>query len=281
MDPSPLSTNPVSTTLPSFRTTSPLPQILRSAAASSSTSSLSSLFQFAPTDADSLSSPSDEVRAHQATIAQAFSPTVAVVASRECEDLVRQKGFPGVLDLLRPFGDCVMGKVNIRDSQAMTLSVEDFSIKFIDFHHYAQNISNGSRIDQGPYAPKRVVPNYIPGGDLTALERLLEQHVEQQNNENYGGGGNGGEYSFLLRRMLSAMPVSAHETFSHPVACVLAVSSRHPEPIDALLALYNTTNNAPLPRYIDAGFLRYYVLIHDDDNDDIDKYISLVCPGLM
>jgi hypothetical protein len=74
--------------------------------------------------------------------------------------------------------------------------------------------------------------------------------------------------------MLSAIPVSAHETFSHPVACVLAVSSRHPEPIDALLGLYNTTNNAPIPRFIDAGFLRYYVLIHDEDHDDIDKYVS-------
>ena len=83
---------------------------------------------------------------------------------------------------------------------------------------------------------------------------------------------NDGEYSFLIRRILSAIPVSAHETFSHPVACILAVSSHHPEPIDALLGLYNTTNNALLPRYIDSGFLRYYVLVHDEDKDDIEKY---------
>jgi hypothetical protein len=99
---------------------------------------------------------------------------------------------------------------------------------------------------------------------IESTEKIREQQTGKEEIR-------GSEYSFFLRKMLSAMPVSAHETFSHPVACILAVSSHHPEPIDALLGLYNTTNNAPIPRYIDAGFLRYYVLIHDDDKDDFEK----------
>ena len=178
--------------------------------------------------------------------------------------------------MLRPFGDIVAGKVNIRDSQALTVSVEDFSVKFVDFHYYAQSVGNGREKEtQGPYAPKRtsILQSYVPGGDLGAIEQLMERRVEMAQQKDEGGGA--GEYSFFLKRMVSGIPVSAHETFSHPVACVLLVSSRHPEPIDALLGLYNTTNNAPIPRYIDAGFLRYYVLVHDEDNDDIDKCESL------
>jgi trafficking protein particle complex subunit 8 len=194
--------------------------------------------------------------------------------------MLRGKGYSGLLDLLRPFGDCIQGTVNIRDSQAMSIPVEDFTVKFIDFHQYAQGVANGREKPQGPYAPKPVsTQTYIPGGDLIAIERLMEQRIESLNETLEKEKMNGekievkeSEYSYFLRRMLSAIPVSAHETFSHPVACVLAVSSRHPEPIDALLGLYNTTNNAPIPRFIDAGFLRYYVLIHDEDTDDIDKY---------
>lgn len=283
------STSPSSLTsaVPSFRAASPLPQVLRSAAASSS-SSLSSLFQLTSSDPDYLSSfphssPSDELRAHAATIVQAFGPTVAVVATRECEDLVRSKGLAGGLfELLRPFGDAVAGKVNIRDSQALTLPVDDFTVKFIDFNYYAQQggMLNGRDTEhQGPYAPKKSAPNYIAGGDLSALERLMEQRVDllresetRNNGDDTGKFASGiGEYSFFLRRVLSGIPLSAHETFTHPVACILAVSSRHPEPIDALLGLYNTTNNAPIPRYLDSGFLRYYVLIHDDDKDDLEK----------
>lgn len=278
-----------SSALPSFRTASPLPHLLRSAAASSS-SSLSSLFQFTAADADSAphsphSSPSDELRAHAATISQAFGPTVAVVATRECDDLVRAKGVAGgLLELVRPFGDCVKGKVNIRDSQALTLPVDDFTVKFADFNAYAQPVIGVNGRDgaeyQDRYAPKKMSVNYIPGGDLAALERLMEHRVERMReaerkdteDRETGKLASGiGEYAFFLRRTLSAIPLSAHETFAHPVACILAVSSRHPEPIDALLGLYNTTNNAPIPRYIDSGFLRYYVLVHDDDKDDLEK----------
>lgn len=279
-----MSSSPTSTSfpvgaLPLFRTSSPFPQILRSAA-TSSTSSLSSLFQYTPTDLLDSTSLSKETRLHHAIIAQAFCPTVAVVASKECEEMLREKGYTGLMDLLRPFGDCVRGKVNIRDSQAMSVPVEDFSIRFVDFHYYAKGMANGtanSVEDRGRYAPKSpMVQTYIPGGDLIAIERLLETRIEPPEKETEQEGTKreikGTEYSFFLRKMLSAIPVSAHETFSHPVVCILAVSSHHPEPIDALLGLYNTTNNAPIPRFIDAGFLRYYVLIHDDDKDDLEKY---------
>lgn len=196
--------------------------------------------------------------------------------------MLRGKGYASFLELLRPFGDCIQGTVNIRDSQAMSIPVDDFTVKFIDFHQYSQGIANGKEKAQGPYAPKPILTqHYIPGGDLIAIERLMEQRIESlsESHEKETTNGEkterGSEYSYFLKRMLSAMPVSAHETFSHPVACILAVSSRHPEPIDALLGLYNTTNNAPIPRFIDAGFLRYYVLIHDEDNDNIDKYSLL------
>ena len=170
----------------------------------------------------------------------------------------------------------MQGKVNIRDSQALSIPVEDFSIKFVDFQQLAQSTTNG-REEHGPYAPKRSTPTYISGGDLAAIERVLEVHAEEANTEREEGieANGGGLYSYFLRKVLSGMPLTAHETFSHPVGCVLAVSTRHPEPIDALLGLYNTTNNAPIPRYIDAGFLRYYVLIHDEDKDDIDKYLPI------
>jgi trafficking protein particle complex subunit 8 len=272
-----MTSSPISSTLaaalPSLRSASPLPQILRSAAASSS-SSLSSLFQVSKEDGDTVFTVSDEARRRQALIAQAFGPAVAVVTSRECDDMLKGKGCSGLLELLRPFGDQVQGRVNVRDSQAMSIPVDDFSVNFVDFHHYAENTTNGQAAQtEGRYAPKQNARTNIPGGDLEAIEQLLEKRIESlpQSKEITDETYQDDEYSFFLRRILSAIPVSAHETFSHPVACVLAVSSRHPEPIDAFLGLYNTTNNAPIPRFIDAGFLRYYVLVHDDDNDDIDK----------
>jgi trafficking protein particle complex subunit 8 len=272
MTSSPLS-NTLAAALPSLRSASPFPQILRSAAASSS-SSLSSLFQINKDDGDSDFNVSDEARAHQAMISQGFGPTVAVVSSRECDELLKGKGCSGLLELLKPFGDQVQGRVNIRDSQALSVPADDFSVKFVDFHYYTQSTANGKTTQtEGRYAPKQTTRPHMPGGDLEAIEQLMEKKMEtiSQGKEVNGEARHENEYAFFLRRMLSAMPLTAHETFSHPVTCVLAVSSRHHDPIDAFLGLYNTTNNAPIPRFIDAGFLRYYVLVHDEDNDDFDR----------
>jgi len=227
-------------------------------------------------DGDIIFNVSDEARAHQLLISQGFGPTIAVVASRECDDMLKGKGCSGLLEILKPFGDQVQGRVNIRDSQAMSVPVDDFSVNFVDFLHYTKTTANGQTTpSEGRYAPKQTTRTYVPGGDLDAIEQLLEKKIESipQTKEVNDDLPHDNEYTFFLRRMLSAMPVSAHETFSHPVACILAVSSRHPEPIDAFLGLYNTTNNATIPRFIDAGFLRYYVLVHDEDNDDFDRYL--------
>ena len=84
-------------------------------------------------------------------------------------------------------------------------------------------------------------------------------------------------YSLYLRRLLSAFPMSPHETFSHPVACVIAISSRNSSPIEELRRLYQSTNigDDRLPQWVNNEYLRYYVLVHDEDNDDINKSISL------
>jgi hypothetical protein len=84
-------------------------------------------------------------------------------------------------------------------------------------------------------------------------------------------------YALYLRRLLSGMPLACHESFAHPVACVMAISSRHPAPIEALQKLYRETSQGErsLPPWVDGEYLRYYVLVHDEENGDITKSMAL------
>jgi hypothetical protein len=61
------------------------------------------------------------------------------------------------------------------------------------------------------------------------------------------------------------------------VACVIAISSRNPSPIEEFKRLYASTDNGDnrLPHWVNNTFLRYYVLVHDEDNDDIAKSTAL------
>jgi len=80
-------------------------------------------------------------------------------------------------------------------------------------------------------------------------------------------------HTLYLRRLLSGLPVVPHETFSHPVAGIIAISSRNPHPIEELRRLYNRQHDGDLrfPQWVENDFLRYYVLIHDEETGDIAK----------
>lgn len=65
-----------------------------------------------------------------------------------------------------------------------------------------------------------------------------------------------------------------YETFCHPVACIVAVSSHNPSPIETLRQLYNESGRR-IPAFVGPEYLRYYVLIHDEENDDITKSTAL------
>jgi hypothetical protein len=84
-------------------------------------------------------------------------------------------------------------------------------------------------------------------------------------------------YSLYLRRIFSGIPMIPSESISHPVASVIAISSRSPTPIEELRSLYDSSNTGEhrLPQWVHNEFLRYYVLIHDEDYDDIAKSMSL------
>ncbi|KAF1846797.1 uncharacterized protein K460DRAFT_282524 [Cucurbitaria berberidis CBS 394.84] len=227
---------------------------------------------------------SDEYRT---LIQRAFVPSVAVLADAQTEELVRAKGVEGgLLQLLRPFGESVPGKVTIRDSNGASKSWEDFGVRFVgvdDAYPDVRVDAVGQRTSSSSLRrPRRT------GGDVAQIEELVDRHLQYSEFNRHDPVSdylNKGEpaahsestsspfYSLYLRRLLSGLPVVPHETFSHPVAGIIAISSRNPHPIEELRTLYNRQHDGDLrfPQWVENDFLRYYVLIHDEETGDIAK----------
>ena len=224
-------------------------------------------------------------------------------ASPDTEAFVRQKGFHGGLyTLLRPYGERLQGRVIIRDSVGSSKGWDDFGVRFINAQELQR--SSARHVEGGPTdLETRGLPNgsqnlsehrkQSRSDDFTAvIDRLLSQQLHTENTivDSYKGdyfdyGGRSYEprpaglplYPFYLRKLLSSAPIVPYETFSHPVACMITVSSRHPAPIEALRQLYENTGHGfnKTPTWISTEYLRYYVLIHDEENDDITKSTAL------
>lgn len=210
-------------------------------------------------------------------IVRSFSPAVAILSSPDTDELVRGKGFSnGFRDLVRPFGEQVTGKVVVRDSVGSSRAWDDFGVRFMDLGessgHAHSNLNSKS------------------GASFGRLEELLERYVEEPIGELSRGVTDGeairpGEmasrmspyYRLFLTRLLSATGLSPHETFLHPVACVIAISSRNKAPIETLRQLYAETahGSRASPSFVNPEYLRYYLLVHDEDRDDIAKSSAL------
>ncbi|PGH23722.1 hypothetical protein AJ80_02150 [Polytolypa hystricis UAMH7299] len=212
---------------------------------------------------------SDDIRS---IIIRAFSPVIGVYASPDTDALIRRKGFKdGFRGLIRPFGERIAGKIVIRDSIGSSRSWEDYGVRFVDLG--AQNNGSSSAANAGAEPP-------LP--PLIQLEQMLEKHIHSADEplSSWSRAGEPGSnalplaspfYKLFLRRLLSSTPSSSHETFAHPVACVIAISSHTPQPLESLRQLYAHTSQGEKRSspWVHPEYLRYYVLIHDEDRDNI------------
>lgn len=229
-------------------------------------------------------------------IIHSFVPNVSIYASDDTELLIKEKGFRnGLWELLRPFGEKIQGKVTVRDSNGMSRAFEDFAIRFTRFGENVEppdpTMSNvqqksvptdSNSVQESMQRAKNtldqvesVVERHLSfaEGAIHQLSPLaleaLEQGLDPDSASPY--------YSLYLRRLLSGTPITPHETFAHPVACVIAISSRNDTPIEELRRLYAESNQGSkkLPLWVDNDYLRYYVLVHDEENDDITRSMGL------
>lgn len=198
---------------------------------------------------DYLESDYEQLQRSVSIIKQSFTPTIAILGSEDANELARDKAFGSLVEMLSPLGCPVQGSVSTRNSQSINVNLDDFVVRFTDFDNYCK-------------------PDIRTNGDLSAIEHALKSYLDnfQSSSEELE---THSLWNGYFRHLISDLPIAPQETFSHPVACLIAISSRNTSPIETLSDLYNRGRDAQIPGYIDRDYLRYYVLLHDDDVDNI------------
>ncbi|PHH83571.1 hypothetical protein CDD82_7132 [Ophiocordyceps australis] len=224
-------------------------------------------------------------------ILQSFVPRVAVYASKDTEALMTEKGLRhGLWELLRPFGEAVQGKVTVRDSNGVSRTFDDFAIRFTNLDRDVEYAASASRPQTLNSAVGQKEDPESATKDrkiLADIETVIDLHLSFGErsladmsapvHQDSGNRATSPYYALYLRRLLSATPLAPQESFAHPVACVIAISSRTENPIEELGKLYLDTSQGPkkFPPWVNGEYLRYYVLVHDEDKDDISASVNL------
>ncbi|ODV89196.1 hypothetical protein CANCADRAFT_14729, partial [Tortispora caseinolytica NRRL Y-17796] len=205
-------------------------------------------------------------------IAQAFAPRIAVFASSDANQLARKLNFPSFFHLIRPFGELIAKPVVIRNSKGLSTTIDNFNVHFV------------LPPDEHSTSTTDAYSTNSPPDDANNIDTLLRHSLVDSRNELRPSLGSlSNLFLHFFQKTLSAPPLSPHETFSHPTAGIVVITSRTPSPIDTLSSLYragSALNNGSLAAAqraspaIDREYLRFYVLIHHE-GDDYDSSAAL------
>ena len=134
--------------------------------------------------------PSDGKDDPRNLILSGFVPHIAVHTSIDTHELVQDKGFKGGLwELIRPFGEKIQGKVNVRDSIGAGRTYDDFGVRFVqlgDGLEIPDGIPGSRRSGEGrvlsPNGSKSIPESIAAqrlrtGGDVPQIERLVDRHL--------------------------------------------------------------------------------------------------------
>lgn len=199
-------------------------------------------------------------------ISRAFSPRVGVLSSPDVDQISQLRGVESFYEILRPFGDLVKGNVTVRNSNGSSSKYDDFCVHFypVQITHnqdhmqwLQQNISANTVIN-----PVKTSTSTNDMGNehiLSTLERLVAMKLDS-------GCPSQVRYFHYFRKLVSDFPISPHETFAHPAAIIIAVSTKSPNVLETFMQLHNSLlQTIPnRPSYMDSNFLRYYVLVNDN-----------------
>ncbi|XP_044985209.1 trafficking protein particle complex subunit 8 isoform X2 [Hordeum vulgare subsp. vulgare] len=187
------------------------------------------------------------------------TPVVMVLTTPLAEAACRKSGLSFV-DMLSPFSLFKKIDVPVRTASDQPYRLQQFKIRMV----YASDVRKqdcevaDARIKQVvSEANENALPDLL--SDPPQLEDVLKKPeaelcplwIKRFN-----------------RELVRTLSFSDHETFDHPVACLLVVSSKDKEPISKFADLFNANQLPPLLNegIMDPQILKHYLLLHEQQD---------------
>ena len=194
-------------------------------------------------------------------------PRIAVLQTQDVTDLLQQEiHLPSLAVLLKPWQAAGVERVNLRTSAFEAFTAAQFPLCIDDLSNIqdeSQSVDSlGGWLDN---VSSRI--NGLPVSEPASLDEASELETPW--------------YDEMRDSVLDLRPIASHQTFTQPVVYLYATSASHPEPLNALASLYESTSPARLSTadrhaFVDPNILRYYVVIHDARKSKIEDSQALL-----
>ncbi|KAG0259994.1 Trafficking protein particle complex 8 [Mortierella polycephala] len=199
-------------------------------------------------------------------VSRLMSPRIAVIASQGVTELCQANHLPSLVDLLKPFGDQIEGRVTVHGSMGLPSAIDNFTLRFVEI----------DRLEEpDPKSAERWLAEVVRADAHGYEDRFKIKSKEQVTFEYLNAPPERvfPWYTSYRDLFFSMGGVSDHETFDHPIACIVAISSLSPDPINEIHQM-NNMSTPPIvfeKAFMDPAILKYYVLVHDCSKGNMDS----------
>lgn len=198
-----------------------------------------------------------------------ITPVVMVLSTPLAEDACQKNGL-NFVEMLLPFSLFNKIDVPVRTASDQPYRLQMFKLRLV----YASDICQ-QNYEAAEEHLKKVVcdasENTLPDllSDPPQLETILNKSVSHLCPS---------WIQTFNKELIRTLSFSEHETFDHPVACLLVVSSKDEQPINRFVDLFNTDQ---LPSLLNDGamdpkILKHYLLLHDNQDGTPEKAANIL-----
>lgn len=203
-------------------------------------------------------------------ITSAFSPQITIASSEEVDKIAAGFGFHSFFQLLKPFGDHIQHKFQIKDSQLVSRVADDFSVRFTrplsDLLSVQEaEIKERHKIQLfNQHSFELLLAEYIQSIDLhlknakknndKALEILLKDSI----------------YMKFFTKLLSSSTITSFESINHPVASFIIISAN--DTYDHARHMLIDFKSTKLPEFMSIDdILPIFLIVHDESQESDQK----------
>ncbi|KAJ2313321.1 hypothetical protein IWW54_001587, partial [Coemansia sp. RSA 2705] len=193
-------------------------------------------------------------------VAKAFCPRILVLSTPAIAEACAVNSCDTFADLLAPFGHDVSTQITIQDGQGAPYFLDKLNVKFTtDFKIEKHRPPTWAETDE--LVRQSVAAD---AGELD-VPFLSERGVDASVVAADDVGSWAPWYTLFRQQWMATVPASEHESFMHPVACVLVASGSEEDPVWALRSLQNhaAVHRVQTQSFSDGNMLFYYMLVHD------------------
>ncbi|CAA6663549.1 unnamed protein product [Spirodela intermedia] len=214
-------------------------------------------------------------------LVEEIAPVVMVLSTPLAEQACRKNGLDFV-QMLRPFCFFENIDVPVRTASDQPYRLQEFILRLFyasDVRKHssevAENLLKQVVTDRSeiPFSKSQTDDLHYEGISAGRKTHLDAIRINRHDSESVPPW-----FQTFNRELLHTLSFSEHETFDHPVACLLVVSTNDDQPISRFVDLFNMEQLPSLLKdgTMDSKILKHYLLLHDNQTGNLEKASSIL-----